>query len=515
MCAGDVVHWVKHWAWTFDPREKVANMPFDLFPRQEEFLRWLSEREAADEDGIAEKSRDVGFSWLCCCFALHAWLFRPGCSIGFGSRKQDYVDKIGDPDSIFEKIRMLWRNLPAWMMPAGFSEGEHDNFAKLINPATASTITGEAGDNIGRGGRKSVYFVDEAAFIERADKVIAALSQTSRVKIYVSTPNGQGNPFARMRHSGKYPVFTFRWTDDPRKDEAWYRAQCEKYDPVTVAQEIDIDYTASVEGIVIPAKWVRAAVNLLESPLFREAYPDYEPGGPLVAGFDPAAEGKDKHVLIPRRGMQVFEPVAWGQMLTIESAWKARDVAEKLGVELVFYDSVGIGETVKGAWERAEGKLPFKTSAVNVGLPPSNLRWPSGKSSVEMFLNTRMELYWLLRVRFEKVFEFVTLGVLHPPDEMISIPPDESLISDLSLPLSTTRETGKLQLESKADMRKRGVHSPNHADALALSYAQRTYGVFTAPPAKVSLPDEVRRVAEPVQIARQDDQGLFIPPPGR
>jgi hypothetical protein len=206
-------------------------------------------------------------------YALHGWLFRPGFSAGFGSRKLELVDRRGDLDSIFEKLRFLLDNLPAWMLPTGFRRADHDNQARLLNPATGAAVTGEGGDNIGRGGRKSLYFIDEAAFLERPDSVDRALSQTTRVRIDVSTPNGPGNPFAAKRHSGKVPVFTLHWRDDPRKNALqalpdgravypWYEEQKRRLDPVTVAQEIDIDYTASVEGFVIPAAWVRAAVGL-------------------------------------------------------------------------------------------------------------------------------------------------------------------------------------------------------------------------------------------------------------
>ena len=109
-------------------------------------------------------------------------------------------------------------------------------------------IKGEAGDNIGRGGRSSIYFKDESAFYERPDKIEAALSQNSDVKIDVSTPNGTGNPFYRKRHGGQIPVFTFHWRQDPRKDQAWYDNQKRILDPVILAQEVDIDYTSSAIG---------------------------------------------------------------------------------------------------------------------------------------------------------------------------------------------------------------------------------------------------------------------------
>jgi hypothetical protein len=52
-----------------------------------------------------------------------------------------------------------------------------------------------------------------------------------------------------------------------------------------------------------------------------------------------------------------------------------------------------------------------------------------------------------------------------------SIPPDKVLHADLTGPETVPRLDGKLQLESKKDMKRRGQPSPNRADALALSFA--------------------------------------------
>src|SRR5437868_1415121 len=59
LCAADVVHWCDRWCWTYDPRQAQASLPFDLFPRQAELLRWLAERERLQQDGLVEKSREV------------------------------------------------------------------------------------------------------------------------------------------------------------------------------------------------------------------------------------------------------------------------------------------------------------------------------------------------------------------------------------------------------------------------------------------------------------------------
>jgi hypothetical protein len=469
-CADDIVFWLTNFGWTFDPRESDPVLPFLLFDKQIEFLVWLAEREASQEDGIADKCRDVGFTWLCCAYAVHGWLFRSGFACGFGSRKLDLVDKLGDPDCIFEKMRFIIEHLPAWMMPRDFELG----WCKLINRDNGSTITGEGGDQIGRGGRKSVYFVDEAAYLEHSKKVDAALSMTSRCKIWVSTPNGPGNEFYRKRFSGQYPVFTFRWQDDPRKDEAWYQEQKRKLDPVTLAQEVDIDYSASIEGICIPASWVQAAAGF---DLWLEAQGiSAECSGPLIAGLDVADGGANKNVLTVRQSWKVLTIEPWAEGNTTQTAWEARDRAKAAGVSELRYDCIGVGSGVKGTWESAEQKLPFAVIAINGGDAPTETRWPDERTSQDMFINLRAETWWMMRLRFEKTYEWRVLGIAHPVSECISIPNRQELISDLSLPLIERTETGKIKLESKDKMKARGVKSPDFADSLGYSLAPMTPG---------------------------------------
>ena len=478
-CKHDPVHWFNTWAWTFDPRLLAqglpAYIPFDLFDRQAEYILWLQEREKGQEQGLVEKSRDMGLSWLNVGYAVHAWLFRPGFVGGFGSRKLELVDTIGDPDSIFEKIRILLRNLPAWMMPAGFSWKVHDNYCKLIHPSTGATINGEGGDEIGRGGRASVYWIDEAAFLARAAKVDAALSQTSNVLIWVSTPNGPGNQFYKKRHSGKMPVFVFDWREDPRKDDAWYAKQKEVLDPVVLAQEVDRDYSASIEGICVPAKWVRAAVGFA-AWLQEKRGLDLPVSGSKVAGLDIAEQGKNKSVFISRDGPVVDDPIAFPPALTTQTAWRAHDAAVKAKVKRVFYDVIGVGTGVKGTWASAEKAIPFEAIPVNAGDTPTDARWKNGKTSKELFLNLRAELWWKIRTRFEKTFEMREGLADHPLDELISLPNCAELIAELSVPLVEYTDTGKIRLESKAAMARRGVSSPDFADALVMAYAEGVQG---------------------------------------
>lgn len=160
------VEFIDDWCVTYDPRNIGTDfptlMPFVLFKRQKELIRFLYECSRDRENGAIEKCRDAGATWVCCAFSIWLLLFSDGGSIGWGSRKETLVDKIGDPDSIFEKMRILIKSLPSFFIPKGYKEKEHASYMRIINTNNSATITGESGDNIGRGGRKSIYFKDEA-----------------------------------------------------------------------------------------------------------------------------------------------------------------------------------------------------------------------------------------------------------------------------------------------------------------------------------------------------------------
>lgn len=458
------VDFINDWGLTYDPRKKPALMPFILFDKQKEFILWLKDRYEIKEDGLAEKSRDMGFTWLASAFSVWLWLFHEGSKIGWGSRKEQLVDRLGDPDSIFEKIRMFIRYLPKEFQPAGYDENKHSNYLKIINPENGSVIAGEAGDNIGRGGRSSIYFKDESAFYERPEKIEAALSQNSDVKIDISTPNGNGNPFYQKRFSGKIPVFTMSWRDDPRKDDEWYKKQCDTLDPVTVAQEIDIDYSASIENVCIPAVWVSAAINF-----------DLPKEGMKFAGYDVADEGGDFFALVKRHGNFVYHVEKWKEGTTTQSTRKVYNSCLADNVDVINYDSIGVGAGAKGEFAELNTNVRFSINGINSGDSAGmGMYRDTGRTIEDMFLNLRARLWWDMRLRFKRTFEVKNGLEHHPPEDLISIPNDGELIAELSQPKYLFAENGKIQIEKKSDMKKRGIKSPNKADALMLAFAPQT-----------------------------------------
>ena len=444
------VAFIDDWGMTFDPRNAEiglpTNIPFVLFPKQIAFVGWIVARWKNREDGVVEKSRDMGVSWLCVAIGVWMWTFIPGAVVGFGSRKEEYVDKIGDPKSLFWKVRQFIAMLPKELRPAGYSEKVHAPHMRILNPENGSSIVGEAGDNIGRGNRTSIYFKDESAHYEHADAIDAALSQTSNCKIDISTPNGAGNAFYKKAHGGQIKKFVFDWHDDPRKDEAWYEKQCASLDPAIVAQEIDRNYEASVSNAFIPGELVLAAQA--RGPA------DVKPMGGLRVGIDVARFGNDKTSITFRRGRVLLKQINLSQLDVAQVAGRARTEIAAYGEkpEQIAVDTIGIGAGVADmmrAWypdrvsKETGRKIPVVVD-VNAALRMSN-----------------GEHYNLRAFMWSEMREWLKTA---------SIPNDQDLKTDLTA-LRYGYRGGELLLESKDDAKRRGVKSPDRGDSLALTFA--------------------------------------------
>lgn len=435
--------WISHWGWTFDPRNPErglpAVMPFLLFPKQAEAVRWVVDRWMQREDGVVEKSRDMGVSWICVGIAAWMWVFHPGTVIGFGSRKEDLVDQIGNPNSLFWKLRQFIRLLPPRMRPL-YDEKKHAPFMRIVNPVSGSTIIGEAGPNIGRGGRTAIYFKDESAHYEQADAIDAALSQTSNCKIDISTPNGEGNPFWKKRFGGRLKVFVFDWRDDPRKGPEWYAKQKGALDPVVLAQEVDRDYSASIGNSFNKSEIVTAAMS--RGPA------DVPAMGSLRVGLDVARFGDDKCALTFRRGRVLLKQTTWGKTDLMSTAGRAKQEinvfrqARGIHLEQIAVDTIGIGAGVADALRAWFGE------DIVVDVNASKQLDDGSNYNLRAFMWSEMR-DWL---------------------ETASIPNDPDLRTDLT-GLRYFYRGGLLLLESKDDAKKRGVKSPDRADSLALTFA--------------------------------------------
>lgn len=458
-------HWVdfiNDWGLSYDPRKPTEKFfPFILFPRQREFVDWIYESYVNSRRGIGEKSRDIGFTWLCAACAVCVWLFYPSSVIGFGSRKKELVDNGDhDPDSIFWKVRSFIDNLPAEFIHADSAAGR--KWGTIPNLLNGSVIKGEIGDEIGRGGRAGLYFVDEFAHLEHADMAESALSANTNCRIYISTVNGIGNLFYRLRHFlPKEQIFIFDWKSDPRKrqnpdipaeEEPWYKKQRLELLPTTLASQVDRNYAAAIANTLIDQDKLKEAISRRPGSIIQ---PD---STPWRIGVDAAGMGNDETVIWARRGRLSIEPETYQKLDGIQLAtiieYKVKRLLNTGPVELIAIERDGPGGSA--ADQLKYGFCASITKAIHTGAKLSDGR----------HYNLRAYLH-------SQVVEYID-------DLEISLPDDPIFIAQATA-IQYEYKGGLLLVESKDDYRarfalgrsraeKKASHSPDRFDAFMLTF---------------------------------------------
>lgn len=450
-------------------------MPFILFPKQKELVNWIIKSVLEDkQDGLIDKCRDMGATWVCCAVSLWLWRYRPGCAIGWGSRKQELVDQIGDPKCIFDKFRSMLASMPKEMRPVGFDPKKHATFMKLINPENGATIIGESGDQIGRGGRTTLYFKDESAFYERPVGIEAALGNNTNVQIDLSTHNGTDTIFFNKTQTYKSSrIFVLDWSDNPFHTEEWYEEQRTKYKnagtPWLFEQEVMRNPQGSKPNLVIPNKWVLAAVDAHEK-LFMPIE------GHRKLGIDVADEGVDNHAICEIHGILIKDVIEIEYGDGGECTDEAVRMCDERKIYDVAYDSIGVGATVKTSMRKINQDRTKKINAVGwcAGGAPidAKVEYVEGKTNGDMFVSPKAQEWWSMRERFRKTWEAIEKDEIYEPDELISISSDidslNKLTNELSQATYSFNGAGKIVID-KAPV---GSRSPNMADSVIIAYAR-------------------------------------------
>lgn len=467
------VTFVRDCVWMYEPRNANKGDPTRIpavpFPRQQEFIEWIHDRFLQRKSGPVEKSRDSGATWIASAFAVWIWLFFPGTSVGFGSRKEILVDRNGDMSSIFEKVRSIIRSLPSYLKPYGFSEKTHLNYMRILNPENDATIIGEAGDNIGRGGRTSLFFVDEAAFLERPELVDAGLTATTDCRIDISTPN-VGSVFDAWCAKTTSPdKFIFDIADAPWHTETWRAQKKAELDLKGLGhiyrREYLRDAAAGLAGQLIASDWVEASIGAAEKL-------GIVPSGVRRAALDVADGGADASALAQSHGIELqYLQSRPGLLADASGAWAYREAMDR-NCEELRYDSIGVGAGAAATLRDKKGIKIVGWAGSDEVLFKDQRYANTNRTHGDMFLNRKAQSWWLLRDRFIATYRAVVEGRMpESMDDLISIPPDLPELRELKTELTqvTYKDTnaGKVQINKSPD----GQKSPNRADATVICFA--------------------------------------------
>jgi len=384
----------------------------------------------------------------------------------------------------------------------------HDNCPGLVRPETGAANAKElsfsrldSGYKVGTAGTKGVgrsqtiqYFHgSEVAFWPFAETHAAGVlqavpDQPGTEVILESTGNGLGNYFhdqwqKAVRGEGEFEAVFVPWfwqpeyrRDDPgfemRPDEreiaqtygldpqqmAWRRFKVVELGSETMfRQEYPMTpeeaFQADTTETLIPIETVRQAVGRDVRPM----------SGRIIWGVDVARFGDDLSTLAKRRTNWLLEPV---------KAWKGKDAVQLAGIihdeyratpieerpETIAVDVIGVGAGVVDVLRH----MNLPVYSVNVAESPA---------AHDEFMRLRDELWWKAREWFAA--------------RDSRIPDDPALIAELTTIRYGFTTGGKRKVEAKDEMKKRGLKSPDRADAFI-----NTFAVSDMPAAR-------RRSAEP------------------
>lgn len=236
---------------------------------------------------------------------------------------------------------------------------------------------------------------------------------------------------------------------------------------------------ADSEHAFIKPVWISAALNA-------HKILGFDASGKKFGGLDIADEGEDANAFTRRHGSVVYAIDEWKKGDVIFTADKAHTIALEEDLDNLVYDSIGVGAGVKAQLGRKKSRI--KVGGFNAG---GKVRDPSkkiyiGKTNGDMFANAKAQEWWALRTRFYNTWRAIEHGDKFKEDEMISILVGKGgltqndfdyLRAELSRPRIEYDGNGKVAVESKKDMKKRGIPSPNKADSVVMAFAQANTGL--------------------------------------
>ncbi len=351
---------------------------------------------------------------------------------------------------------VLWTEVDKWarQMPDGFRNqleftkdkislsGSSDSFCafRVSRRENPEALQGFHSENM-------LVIVDEASGVP---DVVFQVGEGA-----MSTPNAKtvltGNPtraegfFYDAFHSNRehWRCMTVSCEDADTVDPRFVADMMSKYgeDSNVVRIRVKGEFPTQSDDVLLP-------LHLVEDAVKRDV--EAAPTTPVVWGVDVARMGGDRSALCKRQGQVVLERV---------KTWSGKDLMELAGIILteyeatpysmrpqsIFIDSIGIGGGL--ADRLAELDLP----AISIAVSES----PSLK---DRFMRLRDELFWKAREWFEA--------------RDCRIPNDETLISEVTAVRYKYQSSGKLKIEGKDEMRRRGMRSPDACDAFVLTFAQ-------------------------------------------
>lgn len=379
-------------------------------------------------------------AWLILWFVL----FHRDLKVPVTANSQDQLR-----DVVWAEISRWWRELPPFLRE--MVEVTAERVSIKADPegsfAVARTARKEKPEALqGFHARTLAFFVEEASGIDDIifETAGGALSSDDSWMFMFANPTRTSGYFHRSHHDGRAPwrIYHIPCHASFRVPPNYVTELAAEYGEQSNVYRVRAlgDFPSSEDDAVIP-------LGLVEAAVARDVAPT---DAAVVWGLDVARFGDDANALAKRRGNTLLEPVReWRKVDMMQTVGRVAKEYGETPLEkrpsAINADVIGLGA---GVVDRLR-ELGLPVRGINVGEVPAT---DDGR-----YMRLRDELWFKARDWFDR--------------RDATMPKDDALVAELVGPKYKVESSGKLKVESKDDMKKRGIKSPNKADAFCLTFA--------------------------------------------
>lgn len=310
--------------------------------------------------------------------------------------------------------------------------------ARTSRAETPEALAGVHSDNV-------MLVVDEASGVPEQvfEAAAGSMSGHSAVTILLSNPTRSSGTFFETQNRLSDTWWTRRWScvDSPLVSDEFVEEMKLRYGEESNAFRIRVlgEFPLADDDTIIP-------FHLAEAAMRRDIEADMSVRP--IWSVDPARFGSDRTAFCRRVGSVITDIVSWQGLDTMQTVGriKAEYDAQPANIRpaMILVDSIGIGA---GVVDRLR----------ELGLPARGVNVAEAPSMGGMYNNLRTELWFKTKAWLE--------------DRNCRIPKNEDLLAELTSIRYSFASSGKMAAESKDQMRKRGLRSPDLADAVCLTMA--------------------------------------------
>ena len=384
----------------------------------------------------------VGKSCLASWVAIHFLLTRYPCKTILTSPTSSQL-----MDSLFAELKRWIKELPKELQSLLTVKSDRVELTASPSEAFISCRTSRLENPEALQGVHSenvLLIVDEASAIPEIvyNSAIGSMSSQSATTLLLGNPTRNTGFFFDTHHKLKdrWYTKTISCLDSSRVSPDFIEEVRQRSSDTSNEYRIRVlgQFPLTEDQTVISYELVKSA---------QERDVTVSPETMIVWGLDVARHGSDWSVLCKRQGSVVRELVRWKNLDTNQLAGAIKseyDSCHHSEVPVsINIDGIGIGIGVSDVCQ-------------NMGLPVYAVNVSESASMKQHYLNLRAELYFKIKDWLET--------------RKVKLPYHEALVEELLAIRYAYTVTGKIKIESKDDLKKRLLKSPDHSDSLMLTF---------------------------------------------